>query len=193
MVYPRIMPTLEPSTEDVVIYECCVLYPVLQQKDEQAVLKEVEGTFEEVGAKQIAKDLWGRRGLAYSIKGNTEGNFVVYYYEMDPSKVKETDTALKIMKNVLRHLIVKPPKGYVIQKYSELYEKWLKERETIDQVKTREKEEKLKDQVAKRAKQQARRTDERKKTEVAEVKKPMEQADLTEKLDKLISDDTLDL
>lgn len=186
------MPTLESSTEDLVIYECCVLHPVLSQKEEQTLLKEIEGLFAEAGGKQISKDAWGRRGLAYPVKGATEGNFVVYHYELDPSKVKEIDTALKIAKNVLRHLIVKPPKGYVIQKYSELYETWLKERETVDQVRAREKEEKLKEQVAKRAQQKARRTDVRKK-ETTEAKKPMKEADITEQIDKLISDDTLDL
>lgn len=184
-----------PSTEDVVIYEVCVLYPVLQQKEEQQVLKDVEELFAEAGGKQIAKDLWGRRGLAYKIKGNMEGNFVVYYYEMDPLKLKELDRNLRIVKNVLRHMIVKPPKGYQIVKYSEAYEQWLKERETLDQVRVREKEEKLKVQVAKRAQAQVRRTDERKKLEAKEkeVIEPMQKDMLTEKLDKLISDDTLDL
>src|SRR3989338_1567072 len=159
------MPSLTPSTEDRVVYEIAVLYPILSQKEEQQMLKEVEGIFAEAGGLQVAKDAWVRRGLAYPVKNHKEGNFVIYYYDLEPGKVLEIELALKIEKNVLRHLVVKPPKGYQIVKYSELYEKWLKERETVDQVRTREKEEKLKDQVAKKAKQQARRTDERKKVE----------------------------
>jgi len=187
------MPTLQPSTEEHTIYEIAVLYPILAQKEEQALLKEVEGFFAEVGAKQIAKDAWGRRGLAYPVEGNMEGNFVIYYYEMEPARIKEVDNNLRIEKNVLRHLIVKPPKGYQIVKYSETYEQWLKERETVDQVRSREKEEKLKEQVAKKAKQQARRSDEQRKQETHEVKKPMVEGELEKKLDKLISDDSLDI
>src|SRR5262245_49834306 len=120
------MPTLTASSEDVRIYECAVLYPYpLTQKQEQDLLKEVEGYFEEAGAKLVAKDPWSQRGLAYGVKGFSEGCFVIYYYEMDPLKVKEVDHSLKINKNVLRHLFVKPPKNYQILKYSELYQTWL--------------------------------------------------------------------
>ena len=189
------MPSLTPSTEDRVIYEIAVIYPIIGQKEEQQAIKDVEAIFAEAGGQQIAKDVWGRRGLAYPIKNHREGNFIIYYYEFDPSKVREVDLALKIEKGVMRHLIIKPPKGYQILKYSELYEKWLTERETVDQVRAREKEEKLKDQVAKKAKQQARRTDDKKKLDATtkEKEKPMSEEALTEKLDKLISDDSIDL
>lgn len=185
------MPLLQASSEDTRIYECCILYPYpLHQKEEADLLKEIESLFTEAGAVQVAKDPWGRRGLAYTIKGATEGNFIVYHYEMDPSKLKEIDTQLKIMKNVLRHMFVKPPKHYQIVKYSDLYERWLKERESIGDKKAREKEEKVRDQVAKRAKRQVQRTDERKKDTAAPA---MSEAVLTEKLDKLISDDQIEI
>ena len=187
------MPSLSPSTEDRVVYEIAVIYPIIGQKEEQQAIKEVEAIFAEAGGIQVAKDAWGRRGLAFPIKDRREGNFVIYYYDFDPSKVREVDHALKIEKNVMRHLIIKPPKGYQIVKYSELYEKWLTERETVDQVRAREKEEKLKDQVAKKAKQQARRTDEKKKQDSQVKEQPMSGEALTEKLDKLISDDSIDL
>lgn len=187
------MPSLTPSAEDRVVYEIAVLYPTLSQKEEQQLLKEVEGIFAEAGGLQVAKDAWGRRGLAYPVKSHKEGNFVIYHYDLEPGKVREIELALKIEKNVLRHLVVKPPKGYQIVKFSELYEKWLKERETVDQVRTREKEEKLKEQVTKKAKQQARRTDERKKMEEKTKERPLSGEALTEKLDKLISDDSIDL
>ena len=94
------------------VYECCVLLPFpLSQKEEKDTLQEIEGYFEEAGAKQMAKDVWGRRGLAYAIEGRAEGTFVVYHYEMDPSKVKEINEQLKISTTVLRHLLIKPPKG----------------------------------------------------------------------------------
>src|SRR5438874_124716 len=109
------MPTLTPSSEDVRIYECCILYPYpLGQKEEAELLKEIEGLFADAGGKLVMKDAWGRRGLAYPIGGAVEGNYIVYYYELDPLKVKEIDGALRIMKNVDRHLLVKPPKNYQI-------------------------------------------------------------------------------
>lgn len=184
---------LTPSSEDVRIYEVAVLYPYpMNQKEEQLLLKEVEQTFAEADAKLVEKDVWGNRGLAYSIGGHMQGNFVIYYYEMDPSKVKDVDEALSIIPSMLRHLIVKPPKDYQVLKYSEQYSKWLKERETETQKRERETEEALKKQVAERAKRQAKRADEQKK-ETQEAATPIEKKKLIAELDKIISDDELDL
>ncbi len=182
------MPEISATSEDTRIYEWCILYPyLLGQKEEREFFKEVEDLFSEVGATMVAKDLWGRRGLAYPVKGAKEGCFVIYHFEMDPSKVREVDLALRIMKGVLRHMFLKPPKHYQILKFSEKYEQWLKERETTEEVKTREQEEKVQEQVARKAKRQAKLATERKK-----VKEPaLEAEDLTQKIEELISDDSL--
>ena len=187
------MPTLTPSSEDTRIYEVAVLYPSsINQKEEQQALKEVEELFAEAEAKLIEKDNWTKRGLAYRIGGHDEGNFVIYYFEMDPDKLKEIDEALRIIPNVLRHIVIKPPKGYQVIKFSEEYEKWLKNRETDVDKKKREKEEALQKQVAERAKRQAKRATEQKK-DTEETAAPIEKEKLTKELDKIISDDELDL
>ena len=181
------MPTLTPVGEDTRIYECAVLYPyALPQKEEAQIVKEIEGSFDEVGAKLIAKDAWGRRGLAYPIKGAKEANVTIYYYEMDPLKLKEVDQSMKISKGVLRHLFVKPPKHYQIVKYADAYEQWLKERESVDQKRSREKQEKLQEAVAAKARRKAQTKP------VKKVEKPtgaMSGEDVTKSIDKLISDD----
>lgn len=187
------MPSLTPSSEETRIYECCILYPYpINQKEEADLLKEIEAAFTDAGGKQVTKDQWGRRGLAYPIEGSTEGNFVIYYYDMEPAKLKEVEQQLKIMKNVLRHMFVKPPKHYQVIKYSEAYTTWLKERESIGEKRSREVEEKLRDTVAKKAKRAAQRTTEVKKKEEKPAEAMNEKA-LTEKLEKLISDDHVDL
>jgi small subunit ribosomal protein S6 len=189
------MPTLQATSEDTRVYECCILYPYpIGQKEENDLLKEIEGLFAEAGGKQVAKDKWGRRGLAYPVNGATEGNYIIYYYEMEPAKVAEIDTQLRIMKNVHRHLFVKPPKHYQIIQYSAAYEQWLKERESVDEKRSREREEKLKDVVARKAKRQVQRAEEVKK-EHKEQKPaaPMSGEALSQKLDKLVSDDSVEI
>lgn len=173
------------------MYEIAVLYPYpLSQKEEQQAQKDVEAIFSDVGGMQMVKDVWGRRGLAYPVEGRTEGSFIIYYYEMAPAKLKEVDHALRIAPGVLRHMIIKPPKGYIVVQYGELYEKWMKERENVEEVRKREREESLQKRVADKAKRQVKRADEEKK-KVVEEKKPMEKADISKELDKLISDDDL--
>ena len=174
---------------DVRIYEFAVLLPYpMGQKEQQQAVKEIEAVFKEAGAREVSKDIWGARGLAYPIDGHNEGNFIVYHQEIDPAKIKEVDVALRIVPGVLRHIVVKPPKGYRIVKFSESYEQWLKERESASEKTKREREVEIQERVAEKAKRQVKRT-ERAKTEAAP--ETMSKEEVGKKLDQIISDDSL--
>ena len=164
------MPTLNPSSEDVRIYEIAIMYqPDLDQKSESNLLSEIEGYFAEAKAKTLFKDPWSKRGLAYRIAGYDEAKFVIYYLEMDPSQVRELDGQLRLLKGVLRHLIVIPPKGYEAVSHEAKYQDWLKNRETIADVRLRKKEEKMQTTVVDQAKRTSKRMELKSKEE---VKKP---------------------
>ncbi|MEQ1849531.1 MAG: 30S ribosomal protein S6 [Candidatus Peribacteraceae bacterium] len=181
------MPTLVPSSDDVRIYEISVMYPAnLDQKSENALLKEIDDLFSEASAKVIFKDPWSKRGLAYPIKGHTEAKYVIFYAEMDPARVRELDHDLRLLKGVLRHLMLIPPKGYEAQSFESFYETWLKSRESAEDVRRRKTEEKAKETVVANAKRATKRMETK--------KKPVESVEmdqLSTKLDALISDDDL--
>ncbi len=182
------MVALHPSSEDVRVYEIAVMYiPDLTSHAEGELLKEIEALFSEAGAKLLFKDPWTKRGLAYAIKGYQEAKFVIYYYEADPAKMRELDQALKLNKSVLRHLIVIPPKGYEAVSYEEKYQYWLKNRETVKEARSREKEEKVKQGVIDKARRETRRVQEKKPAATS----PVEMEKLSQSLDKLISDEDL--
>jgi len=183
------MPTLTPSSEDVRIYEIAImLQPDLDQKAEKVLLAEIDAHFAEAQAKLLFKDPWTKRGLAYKIGGFTEAKFIIYYFEMDPSKIRELDGQLRLTKGLLRHMIVLPPKGYEAVSHEAVYQDWLKNRVTASEMKERKKEEKLKASVTQQAKRATKRMEAKKPKE--EVK-PLEMGQLTKKLDQLISDDDL--
>lgn len=52
-------------------------------------------------------NVWGRRRLAYPIKRNTEGNYVLTNIQLDPAKTGELEQGLLISEEVLRHLLVR--------------------------------------------------------------------------------------
>lgn len=178
-------------TEDNRVYEIAILYPYpIQPKEEQELLKGVEEIFAEAGARVMLKDTWGRRGLAYAIGGHREGNFVLYYLDLDPIKVKEINAQLRILRGVLRHLIVKPPKNYKIMPYAEHYAQW-KERDRLEgEAREQEREDKVKKQMVEKAK---RKASDEKKVEKKSDAPAVTEADLTKQLEKLISDKDLEL
>lgn len=173
---------------DVRIYEFCVLYPYpFNQKEEQELLKGIDEIFAEAGAKTVSKDAWGRRGLAYSIGGFKEGNFIIYYMEMDPSAVKEVDKQLRILKGVLRHMVVKPPANYQIVSYAEKFVQWQEDQKLAVERAERDREERLQRQVVEKAKRTSKPV---KKAEPV-VEKSASPEMISQELEKLISNDDL--
>lgn len=185
------MVSYTPSSDEVRLYEIAVLYPYpMNQKEEAELLKAIDAIIAEAGAKLIFKDSWGRRGLAYKIGGLLEGTFVIYYVEMEPRKLKELDQEMRILKGVLRHMIVKPPKHYQIVSYADAEKKW-KERHRLEgERQSAEREEKLRKQVVEKAKR--KNVGEGKKADATEAT-PVRKEALSEQLDKLISDKDLEL
>ncbi len=49
---------------------------------------------------------WGKRQLAYAIKGKELGHYAVAQFETDPKLLQEFERAIKLEDTVLRHLIV---------------------------------------------------------------------------------------
>ncbi len=174
------------------VYEFAVMYqPDLDQKAEATLLGEVEGLFAEAQGTLLFKDPWSKRGLAYKIGGFDEAKFIIYYYELPPASVRELDHQLRLQKGVLRHLMVIPPKGYEAVSFEAKYQEWLNTRETIAEVRTRKREEKVQQTVVSTAKRVSKRMETKAKEKVAA--EPMKQEDITKQLDKLISDDDLKL
>jgi small subunit ribosomal protein S6 len=170
------------------LYECIILFHAnLPPAEEQRLFANIDKIFSETGGKEVARDLWGRRGLAYAISGQKEGKIVVFHIEMLPKTLREVDRELRIIGEVLRHMFIKPPKGYQIVKFSEKYESWIKDREIAEQNEAREREETLRRKVVQRA---AKRSKPEEKKPLAD---PLKEKDLEKELKKIISDEDLDI
>lgn len=185
------MPTLIPSSEDVRVYEVAVMIdPTLPGDEESATLKEIDETLSEAGVKMLFKDPWTKRGLAYPVNGHTEAKFLIYYFEIDPLKIREIDGALRLQRGVMRHMVIIPPKGYEAVSHEDRYQQWLKTRETMTEKRAREKEEKVKQSVVAQARRETKKLQQAKPKEKTPAVKIQ---DLDRQIDKLISDSDLGL
>lgn len=57
--------------------------------------------------KGVDRKTFGRRRLAYEIKGQREGHYVILTAEIDPDHLNELEIELKLFDPVLRHLLVR--------------------------------------------------------------------------------------
>ena len=90
------------------------MYIVKPELDDQAVQQEIEkvGQLIQTNGGQVKKVTpWGKRRLAYTVKDQREGHYVVEEFDLDQAKVAEVERVLRISDNVFRHLLVRQDEG----------------------------------------------------------------------------------
>jgi small subunit ribosomal protein S6 len=89
-------------------YELAVLYhPDLEIDLEKSAAKVVK-IITDNGGKVTAEDNWGKRKLAYPIKGHDHAVYVFYTVDMPGASLAKVETTLNITDEVIRFLITKP-------------------------------------------------------------------------------------
>jgi len=89
-----------------------VLYIVRADLDDdkvQDIIKRVNTIIEKAGGSVERTNVWGKRKLAYEVKHQKEGSYVLQDFQIGPDRVPELEAALKITEEVLRHLVVRKP------------------------------------------------------------------------------------
>ena len=89
-------------------YEIAVLYHPDLEVDLTKAEDRVKKIFTDNGGKVTATDNWGKRKLAYDIKGNEHAVYVFYTVELPPAAVQKVEQTLNITDEVIRFLITRP-------------------------------------------------------------------------------------
>ena len=89
-------------------YEIAVLYHPDLEVDLSKAEDKIKKIVTDNGGKVGAMDNWGKRKLAYNIKGNEYAVYVFYTVELPPSGVQKVESTLNITDEVIRFLITKP-------------------------------------------------------------------------------------
>ena len=72
-----------------------------------ASLERLQQAITSRGGEVVDVNNWGRRRLAYPIKRNLEGNYVITQLKLEPTQIPDLESSLRIREDVLRHLIIK--------------------------------------------------------------------------------------
>ena len=84
-----------------------ILKPLLPEDIRTGVLKKMEGIITKHNGKVISQDSWGKKHLAYPINKHKEGYYIVYKLELEGKQIKEIQTNIKLMNDILRVLLIK--------------------------------------------------------------------------------------
>jgi small subunit ribosomal protein S6 len=84
-----------------------ILNANLSEEDSTKLLDNINSQITKFGGTVNETNLWGKRKLAYPIKKQTEGNYVLERVEIKPAALKDLDANLKLTDNILRYLFVR--------------------------------------------------------------------------------------
>lgn len=90
------------------LYELAILYDPDLEVDLEKATARVEKILTDNGAKVTNVDNWGKRKLAYSIKGHDMAIYVFYTAEIPGESVQKIESILNITDEVIRFLITRP-------------------------------------------------------------------------------------
>jgi len=89
-------------------YEVAVLYHPDLEIDLEKASSRVVKIITDNGGKIVSEDNWGKRKLAYNIKGNEHAIYVFYTVELPGEAVRKVEGILNITDEVIRFLITRP-------------------------------------------------------------------------------------
>ena len=85
----------------------CILNASLSEDDFTRVMGKVTDLITKFGGTVFETTQWGKRRLAYPIKKQFEGNYVLQKVQIQQTALKELDTNLKLSEDVLRYLFIR--------------------------------------------------------------------------------------
>ncbi|MFA7628416.1 MAG: 30S ribosomal protein S6 [Candidatus Dojkabacteria bacterium] len=88
-------------------YEMMVaLKPLLPDDLRKELHKEFVDMVQDDGGEVLDVDVWGKRYLAYKIKGHNEGYYIIYNFKVSPDRVAEIKRQMQLKQEILRFMIV---------------------------------------------------------------------------------------
>ena len=88
-------------------YEVVFIVKSLEEEATNAVIEKFEKLIAANGGKIDKEDRWGKKRLAYEIKKESEGFYVIFYVTCEPACVEDCDRVMKITEEILKHMIVR--------------------------------------------------------------------------------------
>ncbi len=115
------MSSNDVQNEELEKYELMlILMADLSQDDTEKELKKIKKLITDATGEIYHEDIWDVRDLAYTIKKQDKGYYVIFYFTLSETKhVPEMERELRINNMVIRHLLVKSPKNYEIKKLAD--------------------------------------------------------------------------
>lgn len=86
-----------------------IVHPDLDETAFTEVQERVKSWISEAGGKVTDVDLWGKRKMAYEIRKQTEGQYVLFNTEIPPSFCADLEHNLQLHESIMRFMVTRTP------------------------------------------------------------------------------------
>ncbi|PJH76524.1 MAG: 30S ribosomal protein S6 [Anaerolineae bacterium CG_4_9_14_0_8_um_filter_58_9] len=83
----------------------CIIHPDLDETAFNGAIDKVKGWISDAGGSVDKLDVWGRRRLAYTVRKQREGQYVLLNVSLPPSATAGLDQNLRFLEPVIRYII----------------------------------------------------------------------------------------
>jgi small subunit ribosomal protein S6 len=83
----------------------CIFQPDLDETAFKGAVDRVQSWITDAGGSVDKVEVWGRRKLAYMIRKQTEGQYVLMNIALDPKSTGELERNIRFLEPALRHLL----------------------------------------------------------------------------------------
>jgi len=83
----------------------CIFQPEMEEAAFNAALEKIQGWVGEAGGSVDKTENWGRRKLAYAIRKQSEGLYVLLNITLEPKSTGELERNIRFLEPVLRHML----------------------------------------------------------------------------------------
>jgi len=83
----------------------CIIQADLDESVSKEALERIQNWVTESGGTVDKTEVWGRRKLAYMIRKQTDGQYVMLNISLDPKSCSELERNIRFLEPVMRHML----------------------------------------------------------------------------------------
>ena len=83
----------------------CIVHPDLDETAFNGVVEKIKGWVVETSGSIDKVEVWGRKRLAYPIKKQREGQYILFNISLEPTATAPLDQNLRFLEPVIRYML----------------------------------------------------------------------------------------